>query len=283
MADPEYAGLMRPHVLNFRGKDYDLVLLALVISFAIGLIVTAYFTIALEYVPSNYTITPSNGTDMDVLVVRNNDIRVPVRDYFVHQPGTITAQLYFKHTPLFIKDIKLSANSSQILTVKSDRLDLKSGGGSGIYTANVEIGHPLEVKTFSETYSVDIYYRRDVDAGQVLRQSIPFTWTVETLDFGKPSYFWIIFLGVVASRVFSLSGSGQNPWSFLQGKDLLWVPFSAIITLLIFSSFRDQVHLTADLMTNLALAFGFGFGFDKVFETWTKTTTRTPAATSIRE
>jgi hypothetical protein len=49
------------------------------------------------------------------------------------------------------------------------------------------------------------------------------------------------------------------------------VPFSAIITLLILSSFTDQVKLTGDIMTNLALAFGFGFGFDKVFQAWPKT------------
>lgn len=57
--------------------------------------------------------------------------------------------------------------------------------------------------------------------------------------------------------------------------ELLWVPFSAIITLLIFSSFREQVRLTSDVIANMALAFGFGFGFDKVFETWKKAPDRT--------
>lgn len=52
--------------------------------------------------------------------------------------------------------------------------------------------------------------------------------------------------------------------------ELIWVPFSAIITLLIFSSFVNQITLTKDIFLNLALAFGFGFGFDKVFEAWQK-------------
>jgi hypothetical protein len=104
------------------------------------------------------------------------------------------------------------------------------------------------------------------------------------LDFGKPSYFWIIFLGVLISRVFSFSriksgggGSGSSSlWMQLDGRELLWVPFSAVITLLIFSSFKEQVNLTTDVITNLALAFGFGFGFDKVLETWHKAPQESP-------
>ncbi|HEY9491792.1 MAG TPA: hypothetical protein VIP56_07390, partial [Nitrososphaeraceae archaeon] len=56
--------------------------------------------------------------------------------------------------------------------------------------------------------------------------------------------------------------------------ELIWIPFSAIITLLIFSSFADQVKLSADIIVNLSLAFGFGFGFDKVFEAWQKSPQR---------
>jgi hypothetical protein len=48
----------------------------------------------------------------------------------------------------------------------------------------------------------------------------------------------------------------------------LWIPFSAMITLLIYSSFREQVALQGDIFANLAIAFGFGFGFDKVLDIW---------------
>jgi hypothetical protein len=56
----------------------------------------------------------------------------------------------------------------------------------------------------------------------------------------------------------------------LDNREYLWIPFSAIVTLLIFTSFHQQIKLSSDILLNFALAFGFGFGFDKVFESWNK-------------
>jgi hypothetical protein len=50
---------------------------------------------------------------------------------------------------------------------------------------------------------------------------------------------------------------------------------SAIIALLIFSSFQQQVHPTG----NISLAFAFGFGFDKVLETTHNLASPSPGAT----
>ena len=55
----------------------------------------------------------------------------------------------------------------------------------------------------------------------------------------------------------------------LNQDDLIWLFASGIITLLIFSSFQDQVELQSSLITNISLAFTFGFGFDKLIETAT--------------
>ena len=55
--------------------------------------------------------------------------------------------------------------------------------------------------------------------------------------------------------------------------ELIWIPFSAIITLLIFASFIDQETLINDVILNLALTIGFGFSFDKVLEAWKKVPT----------
>ena len=72
--------------------------------------------------------------------------------------------------------------------------------------------------------------------------------------------------------MFSLPSVGPSPdvWGPLGKREYLWIPFSAIITLLIFTSFHEQVKLSSDILLNFALAFGFGFGFDKVFESWQK-------------
>jgi len=107
--------------------------------------------------------------------------------------------------------------------------------------------------------------------GNIKVLSIPLKYQITTLDFSRPEYFWIIALGVLASRVFTISKDSLNEASLNLGVgELIWVPFSAIITLLIFSSFVNQITLTKDIFLNLALAFGFGFGFDKVFEAWQK-------------
>jgi hypothetical protein len=99
---------------------------------------------------------------------------------------------------------------------------------------------------------------------------------------GNFNYFWIIFSGVLLSRIFPLftnqerrqdDDSNQSGNSIsarvterikLGPIEFLWVPFSAIITLLIFTSFKGQIQPTSDIIGNMALAFGFGFGFDKV-------------------
>jgi hypothetical protein len=57
-----------------------------------------------------------------------------------------------------------------------------------------------------------------------------------------------------------------GPIQSLSNSDYLWIGISAIIALLIFSSFQQQVHLTGNVLYNISLAFAFGFGFDKVLE-----------------
>jgi hypothetical protein len=82
----------------------------------------------------------------------------------------------------------------------------------------------------------------------------------------------MIFGGVLLSRIFSIPTVSPNPasWNTLDKREYLWIPFSAIVTLLIFTSFHQQIKLSSDILLNFALAFVFGFGFDKVFESWNK-------------
>ena len=90
--------------------------------------------------------------------------------------------------------------------------------------------------------------------------------------------FGSVALGVLASRVFTISKVSLNEVSINLGVgELIWIPFSAVITLLIFSSFVNQISLSNDVILNLSLAFAFGFGFDKVFESWQKSPSNTHA------
>jgi hypothetical protein len=251
------------------------ILLAVVL---IGLGTSIYFTISNEYVPVNKRTIFTEGSDIQSILTIEDNMQIPLQKFFDHKKSNIILELYFKDskTNTLIKDVKLSSNGSSILTLKNDTLE-QDKRRAGTYEASLEVGHPLLVKTYSEPYSVEIYYRKGNDTGPLKVEKIPFTWSSSTLDFGKLSYFWIVFLGVLFSRVFTFSQSsdGESKISTHFHKlELLWVPFSAVITLLIFSSFTDKVHPGSDVLTNLALAFGFGFGFDKIFEIWAKSPNR---------
>ena len=94
--------------------------------------------------------------------------------------------------------------------------------------------------------------------------SIPFNWPIQTMDFGQFTYFLIVLIGVIVSRFYQrFQDGGQN----VASEDFLWAGIAAIIALLVFSNFQQQVSLTRHIITNISLAFGFGFGFDRVLQT----------------
>lgn len=153
-------------------------------------------------------------------------------------------------------------------------------GYSGVvavkYTVRLNMGHPLLAGNFSDQYTVNLFYRKIQDSGNILVDKIPFTWQIQTLDWSIISYFWILFAGVLLSRMFTFRFRSNDERSKIFIKftslELAWVPFSAIITMLIFSSFMNQIFhtLSPNVILNLALTFAFGFGFDKILEVWQK-------------
>jgi hypothetical protein len=266
-------GLDKKKTDNSRSRKWFFVLL---IVFVVGLAISASLSVMTEYIPTHQKVIYRNFTDLDVILTLENDIQVPVQNYAFHKITFLKTEIYFKTPPIYIKDIKLSSNSTtnstSIITVKDANVT-QIAAKTGVWVAPIEIGHSLTVKNYSEPYYVDIYYVKGNDTRKLLRETIPFTWAVTTLDFGKPSYFWIVFSGVLLSRVFTFTRDSSDKVDasiHFTSLELLWVPFSAFITLLIFSSFRDQFHPSLDIITNLALAFGVGFGFDKIFEVWAK-------------
>ena len=281
------------------------VLVILVSAIAIGLGTTAYFSIKEQYIPTSKSIivaravSPNvdssgqsvNSTDMDIVVLYEKNLLMPIENFMSHKTTPLNIFFYIPNKgPVFIKNIQLVSNSSNLLTVLDSapkknfiKTEVTSGKSSKEITGEVwnltaEIGHPLEIKNSTAEYELYIFYRLSSDTATPIQKIvIPINWNINTLDFGKTSYFWIIFMGVMLSKVFSYSTTGKTLKIQLTPADLLWIPFSAIITLLIFASFKEQVKLTTDVITNLALAFAFGFGFDKIFESWQKRPNPSPS------
>jgi hypothetical protein len=251
------------------------------------LVITVILTVQNEYVPSNKEVLFDNSSRyFNIVVTKERDILVPTTAFFNEKTSNIDVAIFFKNSTITYKSIKLvslSANSSSLLNV--DRATpTQSIPDVAQYAFQVKAGHPLSITNATEHYAVKVFYRPSANPAvpsEVKELSIPITWNLRFLDFGPISYFWIILLGVLASRVFSITFPGGNKLSFTRAekpdlKELLWIPFSAIITLLIYSSFREQVAPQGNIFLNLALAFGFGFGFDKVFEVWQKSPSKGP-------
>lgn len=273
----------------------------------VGFIVTMYFTLANVYTPVNQEVITANNSDIFVVVRKEANILVPLSNFFYSKYTKMNVDIYFKDPSLrkssFISAPLLASNTSSLLSQFDARLT--EDPIFTRYNLTMKVGHPLYVANYTGNYELKIIYRlgetkeitptpSSTENGSseflanatsmplptnvpetLLRNikvlSIPLHYQVNALDFSRPEYFWIIALGVLTSRVFAISKDTLNTASIRLGVgELIWIPFSAIITLLIFSSFVDQVKLSADIIVNLSLAFGFGFGFDKVFEAWQK-------------
>jgi hypothetical protein len=265
---------------GLEGTKYFWILLGTTI-FGLGL--SIYWTLSNEYVPINKNTIFHNGTDLDVIMTAENYTNVPLSSFLNPKIANVTVEVYYKTLPLFLKGVKLSSNGSSILTTKNETFETlvpvkkapkapTAKSTAANYTVRLEMGHPLEVGNYSDQYAVNLFYRKTFDNGSIIVEKVPFTWQIKTLDWSKLSKFWIIFAGVLFSRMFKLGDKSGIGFAF-KPVELIWVPFSAIITILIFNSFVEQVKPTTNVLLNLALTFGFGFGFDKVLETWQKSPT----------
>jgi hypothetical protein len=258
---------------GLKGSKYFWIL---VLTTIVGLVLSIYWTLSNEYVPINKNTIFHSGKDLDVIVTAENYTKVPLASFLFPKTAEVSVDVYYKSLPIFLKGVKLSSNGSSILTTKTTNFETlnktkypNSQPMAANYTVTLNMGHPLIIGNYSDQYTVNLFYRINNDTGNIYVEKVPFTWRIQILDWSLLSYFWIIFSGVLLSRMFIFKGNSSIRFNALE---LVWVPFSAVITLLIFSSFMDQMYnkLTINILTNLALAFAFGFGFDKVLEVWQK-------------
>jgi len=264
--------------------------------------------------PVNEQVETFNETDFLVVLTRPS-MDIPVHNALIPKDAWLFVDIY-PNKNIKVESVMLSGNSSSSLNFNSRLDQLSAHGGSNAntqqsvtqtqdsesatyYGTSIQAYHPLEIRKSNQTHVLTILYRTYDD--QTNKFSPPsvmkenFLWRIETWDLGNFNYFWIIFAGVLLSRIFPLfsnqgeekkqqqngntsnqssggssSGTGSSMTTRISERikltptELVWVPFSAIITLLIFSSFKGQVQPTSDIIGNVALAFGFGFGFDKV-------------------
>lgn len=159
-----------------------------------------------------------------------------------------------------------------------------------VYSLPLYAKHSGQVGNTTSPHRINIVYRYSIENNDSANDlgfnniakletfSFPLSMPVMTMDFSSFVYLFIVFIGVLVSRytkkIYSSMKESQELTpeeklkqnSFNQ-QDLVWIFASGIITLLIFSSFQEQVDLRSSLIVNISLAFTFGFGFDKLIET----------------
>ena len=285
-------------------QDIGLFIISLIM--IVGLVISLYYTVYNQYVPLNTTqdvlVAPNN--DFTVYVYRPSTFQVPLIGIFQPVVKNITLDISYNRPNLSLAYVQLFTTSDSILTYGD-----KGGGGKfhaqlycrppsnpissqGYFVVTLDNGttikkpcigtkfgyvdlglavsarHTLEVGNTTNPYTVDVTYRNAT--GYLTHQGVVFSWPIKTLDMNLLSYFWIVLIGVVVSRLYKHYTDQQlttvGPKRPVGVKDILWMLFSAVIALLIFSTFQEQIHLTAHILINISLAFGFGFGFDKVLE-----------------
>ncbi len=262
---------------SIRSKKF---LIVVIIAIIILFICTVIITSENVYIPQHQeVVTWNQNPDIYVVIKKQDHILIPVSTYLhdIFNPDktktNLYVDIYFKNQNLTrdnFKDVLLSGQSSSILSQTESTFTGNQNYAK--YDITLGIGHTLRTGNFTEPYIISIIddsNKLSNTIPNIKELEIPITYRVQTLDFNGIEYFWIISLGVVASRILNLDDL-KKPKLNLSLGDLAWIPFSAIITIMIYSSFVSDVKLTNDIIVNLALAFAFGLGFDKILETWKK-------------
>jgi hypothetical protein len=263
-------------------KNVSLLFLAI----GICLSITMYITIAYESFPKNNLSTMNNPSkDFAVQVSRDSTLRIPIRNVIDPVRSNLDVKIFHNVDGTNILPLQLSTTSDSPLSYSNDNFrnstkhDTAGNKTQRVDNYNLPIfaRHTGEVSNKSYVYTLDITYLNSTGARNNV--AVPFSWAILTTDLSTLTYFWIVLIGVIVSRLLTLAlnkleeartnqPKGRLSINFptYSQKDYLWILFSFLIAVILFGSFRSQVDLTSNIIINISLAFGFGFSFDKVLE-----------------
>jgi hypothetical protein len=313
--------------------------IALFAAAAIILVIVTYFSIEYYVVPENISvdnIPTKQNVNMSVFVIKESTVLIPLKNAYSPHYSHIRVLINHDNKSKIIgvnlstrSDSVLSINGTGAFVLQNHKLDNSTSNSQlyngspiscisqlsskqchqAIYTTEMDnytmdpplvAYHNYQVNNATKPYTLGIFYVNETD-GKLYELPLQFGWSIKTMDLDLLSYFLIVLIGVMASRILTLmlnklqdmkkkvddemkkkvddevkkkvddekvdlnTKSMENVIR-LNLKDYVWVVFSFVIAVLVFSSFSTQVHLTSYILINISLAFGFGFGFDKVLE-----------------
>jgi hypothetical protein len=247
--------------------------------------ILTYISVIVETVPVNHFVEKVDGKNMSIIIDREPTILIPLKTVTPFPPRSTVIQVGISHNVNnTIDTVKLSTTDSilsypaKFKFVNSTLMDVSRRDN---YTMEAYANHNLEIGNTTNEYTIDVIYS-NLTTNTPQKWSVPFGWSIKTMNMSIFSYFWIVLIGVLVSRLLSLvldklekiqqtqdpvlKNKIQSQQIVLDINDYIWITFSFIIAILIFSSFNEQIELTTNIVFNISLAFGFGFGFDKVLE-----------------
>lgn len=258
----------------------------IIFSFIVGsAAIFTYSSVIVESVPINHFVEKFDGHNMSMLIDREPRILIPLKNAAPFDPRSTDIQASLYHNVnTTIQAVELSTTNSILeypLNFALDNSTLTGNVQRDIYKMKATANHNLQANNATGLYTIGIIYSNKT-GGMPQEWSVPFSWPIETMDMSIFSYFWIVLIGVMVSRLLSLvigkvekiqnerdperKKKLENEPIILNNDDYIWITFSFIIAILIFTGFSTQVQLTTNILTNISLAFGFGFGFERVLE-----------------
>jgi hypothetical protein len=244
-----------------------------------------YSSVIVEHIPINHFVEKVDVHNMSIFIDKEPTVLVPLKNVAPFPPRTTDIQVSIYHdVKVKIDTVKLSTEDS-ILSYphKFDFVNstLVKQLQRDNYKMEANANHNLEISNTTALFTIDVILSNGT--GTIPQKwSVPFSWPIKTMNMSIFSYFWIVLIGVLVSRLLSLvldkleeiqkapdkvrKQEIESKPIVLNIHDYIWITFSFIIAILIFSSFSTQVDLTTNIIINISLAFGFGFGFDKVLE-----------------
>jgi hypothetical protein len=240
------------------------------ISFAVMIPIATYG----EYVPRHSQQTLKTVDDMSILLNRISPVVIPIRNSIMGEHINTTVTIYKNNPDINIKSVNLNSTGDTILTSNNGTFRLMGNDGSeSYYSLQVYAQHTGQILNNTDQYEILVYYYANDTDTELKSENLSFDWPVKTMDLSVLAYLWIVMIGVITSRLISLmlvkmDPNNPKPLKEIRQEDSLWIIFSFIIAVLIFSTFKSQTQtqLTSSTIANISIAFGFGFGFDKVLE-----------------
>jgi hypothetical protein len=182
-------------------------------------------------------------------------------------------ELILRNVSLGKKNISITSINDTMLNQTSKTSMLNTIKGQKLvkeeYFINLHARNTGIVQNLTEGFNLTISYFKN---GTLESIYIPFNMDINIKDLPLVVYFLIVLLGVLVSRMITIISAKirlglSAEYYKLNLEESMWIIFSIIIAVIGFSAFNETIkQFTANVLGNIAVAFGFGFASEKILE-----------------